>query len=364
MSERKDLRAGVIGLGIGSHHIKAYQEATGIHVNAICDMDVGRLDALAGEYGIPHKYAQADHLLDSGLCDVVSVCTPNAFHAPLSIEAMRKGMHVLCEKPMAMNTAEARQMVDVSKETGKTLGIHFNHRMQPHVAALKQYAAAGDLGELYFGRTTWHRRRGIPGRPGFVSKKQAGGGAMIDLGVHQLDQLLYIMGHPKIKSLSAQVYTKFNADVPHLDMDVDDFSIAFVRFENGGTAEMEISWASHHHHAEHRVLQVYGTEGGARRELVGYGGGPNDLTIYARRHGSLTDAKIDKPAEVPTVQQDFASAIHEGREPLCSARHGLTTMMILDALYKSSETGQEVLFSEMFADKAHPPAQAAGTTSD
>ena len=145
--------------------------------------------------------------------------------------------------------------------------------MNPFVHAMKQYVSSGDLGEIYFARTVWHRRRGIPARPGFVSKKQAGGGAMIDLGVHQLDQLLWVLGHPKIKSLTAQVYTKFaKVDVPHLDMDVDDFSVAFLRFENGATLEMEISWASHHDTDENRLLQLYGTDGGARRYLVGYQG--------------------------------------------------------------------------------------------
>ncbi len=361
MSDDSELRAGVIGVGIGQMHIDAYTKATGVRVTAICDMDEARLHEAADKWNIDKRFTDTAALYESGECDLVSVCTPNAYHALLSIEAMHKGLHVLCEKPMAMNTAEAQSMIAASNETGKTLGIHFNHRMQPHVAALKAYADAGDLGDVYFGRTTWHRRRGIPGRAGFVSKKQAGGGAMIDLGVHQLDQLLYVMGHPNITSLTAQVYTKFaSVDVPALEMDVDDFSVAFVRFDNGATAEMEISWASHHHHAEHRVLQVYGTDGGARRELIDYNGGPNDLTIYQRRHGGLTDERVTQPADVPTVQQDFVDAIREERQPLCTAQHGLTTMMILDALYKSSETGKEIIFSEMFADG--PVAEASGTT--
>ena len=265
MSHEQELRAGVIGTGIGKAHLNAYAKADGVRTVALCDVNEETLHKTADEFGIEHRYTNADDLFASGHVDLVSVCTPNAFHAPLTIAALRAGLHVLCEKPMAMNTAEAQSMIDAADEAGKTLGIHFNHRMQPHVAALRAYAESGDLGEIYFGRTTWHRRRGIPGRPGFVSKRQAGGGAMIDLGVHQLDQLLYVMGHPRDhESLTAQVYTKFDQArrAGALEMDVDDFSIAFVRFANGATAEMEISWASHHHHAEHRVLQVYGTDGG------------------------------------------------------------------------------------------------------
>ena len=356
------LRVGVIGLGIGRSHVDAYRKADGCEVTAVCDADTGRLDSVAAEKGVPHKFAQVDHLFDSGLVDAVSVCTPNAGHAPLTIEALNRGLHVLVEKPMAMNTAEATAMLDAAEKADRKLAVHFNHRMQPHVQALRRFVEAGDLGEVYFGRTTWHRRRGIPGRPGFVSKEKAGGGALIDLGVHQLDQLLFVMGHPEIESLSAQVYTKFAADVPHLQMDVDDFSLTFIRFAGGATAEMEISWASHHHIDEHRVLQVYGTDGGARRELVGYGGGPNDLTIYRRRHGAMTDTAVTKPPAATGVQADFVDAIRTGREPLCSGRHGLTTMKILDALYESARTGREVVFSEMFA-RNRAPSVAGGTTS-
>ncbi|MEM7809263.1 MAG: Gfo/Idh/MocA family oxidoreductase [Planctomycetota bacterium] len=349
-SEKRHLRAAVIGVGIGQAHLSAFQDAEACDAVAVCDLDRDKAQKAADNFGISRVYTDAQHLFEDADVDVISVCTPNATHMPLSIAAMKAGKHVLCEKPMAMNTAEATSMIDVSKETGKTLGIHFNHRMNPFVAAMHRYAVAGDLGELYFGRTLWHRRRGIPARPGFVSKKLAGGGAMIDLGVHQLDQLLHVMGHPKIKSLSSQVYTKFaKVDVPDLEMDVDDFSVAFVRFENGASAEMEISWASHHHLPEHRVLQVYGTEGGARRDLHGYGGGPNDLTIYNRRHGGFQDSVISKPPEVPSVQADFLDAIREGRDPICSAEHGLVTMQILDALYASSDTGKEVVFDEFFA---------------
>ena len=347
--ETKPVRVGVVGMGIGRMHISNYLKAPDCRLTALCDMDAARVEAAAKEFGVEHTFTDPQAMFDSGLIDAVSICTPNAFHAPLTIAALEAGLHVLCEKPMAMNTAEAESMIAAAEKAGKKLAIHFNHRMNPFVHAMRQYVSSGDLGEIYFARTTWHRRRGIPARPGFVSKKQAGGGAMIDLGVHQLDQLLWVLGHPRIKSLSAQVYTKFDkVDVPHLDMDVDDFSVAFLRFEDGATLEMEISWASHHDTDENRLLQLYGTEGGARRYLVGYEGGPRDLTVYRRRHGAMTEEVVHSPPAVTTVQADFVEAIRDDREPIATARHGLVTMQILDALYESSRTGREVVFSEMF----------------
>ena len=357
-------RVGVIGTGIGRMHLGAYAKTPHCRIAAICDVDKDRAEATAKEFGVERSYTDAGEMFKSGELDAVSVCTPNAYHAPLTIAALEAGLHVLCEKPMAMNTAEARDMIAAAEKAGKTLGIHFNHRQSPYVHAMRQYVESGDLGEIYFGRTFWHRRRGIPARPGFVSKKQAGGGAMIDLGVHQLDQMLWIMGHPKIKSLSAQVYTKFaQVDVPHLEMDVDDFSVAFVRFENGATLEMEISWASHHDTDENRLLQVYGTDGGARRYLVGYTGGPQDLSIFRRRHGAMTEESVTSPAEVESVQADFVDAIRSGREPLATMRHGLVTMQILDALYESSRTGREVVFDEMFGGGKAPDAPRQATSA-
>jgi predicted dehydrogenase len=350
-SSKKPLRAGVIGLNIGQVHANAYQKADDVELAALCDLDTQRLNEAAEKFGVEHKFTSFDDLLHSGTIDLVSICTPNALHAPLTIRALEAGLHVLCEKPMAMNTAEAKRMLAAAGSAGRKLAVHFNHRQQPHVQALRRMVEAGELGDLYFGRTTWHRRRGIPGRPGFVSKALAGGGAMIDLGVHQLDQLLFLMGYPKVISLTAQTYSKFGKlDVPLLEMDVDDFAVAFLRLEGGATLEMEISWASHHHIDEHRVLQLYGTDGGARRELVKYGGGPNNLTLYRRREGALTEERFATPDPVPSVQADFVRAILDDREPATSGKHGLTTMMILDALYRSSETGQEVVFDQMFAD--------------
>jgi predicted dehydrogenase len=355
---------GVVGMGIGQMHIANYLTTPNCRLAALCDADAGRVAEVARERGVEPTFTDADEMFRSGEIDAVSICTPNAYHAPMSIAALEAGLHVLCEKPMAMSTAEAQRMIDAADKAGKVLSIHFNHRMSPYVHAMKNYVESGDLGDIYFARTIWHRRRGIPARPGFVSKEKAGGGAMIDLGVHQLDQALFVMGHPKVKSLTAQVYTKFaEADVPHMEMDVDDFSVAFIRFENGATLEMEISWASHHDTDENRLLQLYGTEGGARRYLVDYAGGPQDLSIYRRRHGALTEEHVTSPPESTNVQADFIESIRTGKAPLCTAEHGLVTMKILDALYESSRTGREVAFNEMFAAGRAPAEKHPSTPS-
>src|SRR5687768_15515427 len=361
MSQTPDfVRAGVIGLNFGKAHVNSYLASPNCRLTALCDINKPLVDAAAREFGVEHTFTSAEELIKSGTVDLVSLCVPNVLHAPLTHLALENGLHVLVEKPMAMNTVEAQRMIAAAERGGRRLAIHFNHRMNSYVQAMRRYVESGDLGDIYFARTYWHRRRGIPNRPGFISKLQSGGGAMIDLGVHQLDQLLFLLGHPEIQSLSAQVYTKFDKlDVPAMTMDVDDFSVAFVRCANGVTMEMEISWASHHDVDENRLIQLYGTEGGARRYLVGYQGGPQDLAIFRRRHGALTEEHVTSPPDMGTVQSDLVDAIRTGRDPLVRPEHGLVTMQILDALYESSRTGREVLFDEMFRGKLPTEKHAA-----
>ncbi len=343
MNETKPLRAAVVGLGMGKQHIKAYGAAAGVEVVALCDPDTDRLAAARDEFGIDTTFTDADELFASGAADLASIATPNRFHAPLTIAAFDAGLHVLCEKPMAMNANEAQQMVDAAQNAGRKLGIHFNHRMNPATQWIGRFAHAGDLGEVYFARTFWHRRRGIPARASFLNMANSGGGGMIDLGVHMLDQALFVMGYPDVASVTAQTFTKFDRkDVPDITMDVDDFAIALIRLANGAVLELEISWASHHDHPEELGFQVYGTEGGARRLTQNYK--EVQTTVHRREHGGLNVTRMDQPPrDLISVQQDFVNAIREDREPACAARHGLITMKVLDALYESSRLGREVI---------------------
>lgn len=342
-SDPNKVRVGVIGLGMGRHHVKTYQACPRCEVVALCDVDTARLAAASAELNVPHTFTDADTLLASGAIDAVSVATPNTLHHPLTMAALQAGLHVLCEKPMAMNAQQAREMVELAAKKKLKLAMHFNHRANPGVQWIARAAQAGALGEIYFARTVWHRRRGIPGRASFLDKAWSGGGAMIDLGVHMLDQTLYIMGYPRPVAVTAATYTKFNEkDVPHIPMNVDDFATAYLRFDNGATLAMEISWASHHHHAEQFLVQVYGAEGGARRLSENYR--ETAVELYRREHGGLATTRMDAPpSDVASVQADFIDAILDDREPAFRGEHGLVTMQILDAIYESSRTGREVL---------------------
>ncbi|MEK7765408.1 MAG: Gfo/Idh/MocA family oxidoreductase, partial [bacterium] len=192
------LRVGVIGLGMGKGHIRGYRAHPGARVVALADPDAKRLAACGDEFGIPGRYASGEEMIRKERLDVVSVATPNKFHAPLTIAALRAGAHVLCEKPMAMNAREAAAMLAAAKRARRRIMINFSYRFTAPAQALKREVERGALGHVYFARTMWHRSRGMPGFGGWFGQKAlAGGGPLIDLGVHRIDLALWLMGAPQ-----------------------------------------------------------------------------------------------------------------------------------------------------------------------
>ena len=192
------IRVGVIGLGIGRHHIRGYQSHPNAEVVAIADLDETRLAEVGDQYGVSKRYPSGEQMIATEGLDVVSIATPNKYHKSLTIAALEAGCHVLCEKPMAMNAAEARDMLVAATKAGKRLMIDFSYRFSEQSQVLKAQVDAGVLGEVYFARTLWHRRRGLPRFGGWFGQKAlSGGGPLIDLGVHRLDLALWLMGYPR-----------------------------------------------------------------------------------------------------------------------------------------------------------------------
>ena len=340
----RTVRVGVVGLGMGKYHLTAYRDCPGVELAAVCDVDKPRLDAAAKEFGIPHTFTDADAMYAAGVLDAVSVATPNFLHHPLTMAALNAGLHVLCEKPMAMNAKQAKEMLDTAQRRKLTLGMHFNHRMTPAAQAMARYTRSGQLGEIYHARICWHRRRGIPGGPGswFFDRRRSGGGCLIDLGVHALDGILYLLGYPDIACVSAQTQARFGTiDKPGCTMDVEDFVTAYLRTTDGASIALEVSWASHHEHAEQVIMALYGSEGGIVRRTENYVDAP--IAVYRREHGALADTHLTQlDPHAPSVQADFVAAIRDRREPICSGRHGLVTMQVIDGIYRSARTGREV----------------------
>ena len=333
----KKLKVGIIGLGWpGREHLKGYKQCGNVQVVALCDMNAELAQEQADEHGIEAVYGDHKKMLKEAGVDAVSVCLPNFLHAPISLDALRAGKHVICEKPPALNVAEARRMAAAAKAGGLILQYALSQRFVAANKLAKDYVQKGELGEIYFGRAVYHRRRGIPlgTQSWFVNKKLSGGGALIDIGVHALDAVWWLMGTPKPVSVSGNAYQKFKHVVAKgTKFDVDDSAFGLIKFDNGATLILECSWALNM--PARNVLQIAGTKGGA--EL-------NPLKIYVERDG----IQVDMTPEVPGVDLfadqmgHFVDCILKNKTPLMSADQGVQLMQMLEAIYKSSASGREV----------------------
>lgn len=341
----------VIGLGMGRHHLKDYHQNPRARAVAICDVDTARLAQFAAECKIPQENCFTDYreLISAAKrleLDAVSVALPNALHAPVSIAALDAGLHVLCEKPMAMNVAQARAMLEAARKARRRLMINFSYRFMPQTQALKSYVASGAIGDIYYGRTAWYRRRGLPGLGGwFGQKKLSGGGPIIDLGVHRIDMAMWLMGNPKPVTVSASTYSVIGPRVAKEQgkaFDVEDIGGAFIRFENGATLIAEASWAGFTQKREEMITQLLGTKGGILHSNVNetY---EFEARIFTEHDGALWESKLQQGlAPCPTAYQEFVSAILEDRETIAPGEHGLAVQQVLDAIYKSAATGKEM----------------------
>ncbi len=349
------LRVGVVGLGFaGETHTKAYGQIPGVEVIALAGLESDKLAALGATYNVPHLYENYEQLLARDDLDIVSVCVPNYLHAPIAISAFERGMHVLCEKPLARSSDEAAAMVAAAQRANRVLHVAFNHRMRGDVQVLRQAVEAGTLGRIYHAKASWMRRRGIPGLGSwFTSKHMAGGGPLIDLGVHVLDMALYLLGEPHVLSVSSAVYAELGprghggATGPKYQVgssfEVEDLATAFVRLEGGGTLLLEASWATHGSAGDDFGVTLYGTDGGAEIKVVNYSW-EDTLRIY-------TDV-ANVPAEVRPhvakgeghlgIVRDFIAAIRGGDWSAHLGLDGLRRVQIIDACYTSALQGREV----------------------
>jgi predicted dehydrogenase len=338
------LKVGVIGLGMGGAHINGFRTHPNVEVTAAADTDPARLEQRGKkEFGIERLYSSAEEMIDSEKLDIVSVATPNKFHKHLTIMALQKGMHVLCEKPMAMNAKEAEEMLKVSKKTKKRLMINFSFRFTPQSYALKKEVESGILGEIYFARTLWHRRRGMPGFGGwFGTKALSGGGPLIDLGVHRLDLALWLMNYPKPVWVMGSAYNHIASRIAKEQkkiFDVEDIAVAMIKFENGATLELEASWAANVKEREMMETRLLGAKAGLLQRNIAEGY-DFDAEIFIENNGCQYDMKLHPPVpEAKCSMFHFADAILKDKPHTATAEEGLVVMKLLDAIYLSAAKG-------------------------
>ncbi len=354
------LRVGVIGLGYGGEMaLKGYSQLPNVEIVALAGLEEEKLHALGTTYSIPNLYRYHHELLSRDDLDAVSVCVPNNLHAPIAIEALGRGMHVLSEKPLARTSAEAEAMVEAATKANRVLQVVFNHRVRGDVQLLKRYADEGKLGNVYYAKAHWMRRRGIPGAgTWFVSKEKAGGGPLIDLGVHALDMALYLLGEPEILTVSASTYAELGKSGKGVDarsrksgsgnaFEVEDLGTAFLRLSNGATLLLEASWATHSSAGDDFGVTLYGTDGGAELKVKNYNW-QDTLDIYTDVAGvpATIHPQTTKGEGHITVVREFVEIINAGNWSMHNGSEGLRRVRVIDACYTSAQQGREVVLQE------------------
>jgi len=350
---------GIIGAGsIGTVHATTAQRL-GLSVPLVWDIDPTRSAALAKKVPQLRAVPSLDALLADPHVNAVVVATPNDLHAEIACRALDAGKHVLLEKPMALNGPECDRIIEALGRTDRRLQMGFVYRHAPAPQALHAEISRGGLGRIYHAKCSMYRHRGIPGLGGwFTTKARSGGGPLIDLGVHVIDQVLWLCDFPRAASASGACYATFGprmkdyvfeemwAGPPRLDgvFDVEDHATALVRFEGGLTMEVNVTWAGNvPDKSLPDGIALFGEQGGCRFTLLGDEvtiAGEQGRTLAARRLAFDSDRALDRAFEAQL--RSFQSVVEEHRQPMATARHGRQVQSIIDAIYRSSDEGREV----------------------
>ena len=350
------VKIGVIGCGTiaNSAHIPSYMKCEDAEIKYFCDIIPERAEKAVKDYGCGIAVEDYHVVINDPEIDAVSVCTPNLMHKTISIDAMRAGKHVLCEKPAARIYSEALEMQKVQHETGMTLNIGVVNRFNTAVNEVRKRIMDGELGELYHVFINFRAHRSIPGLGGaFTTKAIAGGGTLIDWGVHRLDIVMYCTGDPKPLSVSGCAFCKLGCDMPNYlyrgmwsemtkdvngTYDVDDSVTALVRTE-GPVISLEGAWAQNIEETDN-YIDFLGTKAAIR---LTYGG---DFTVYGNDgRGFYQNKPVYKNVDMFQNEIDsFVRCVQTGEKLPSHIDYAILTSKIMQGIYDSSDTNREVVF--------------------
>lgn len=348
------MKVGIIGCGSIANfaHIPAYMQNEKAEIKYFCDIIPRRAEKAVEEYGCGIAVTDYKDVLSDPEVEAVSICTPNNVHAKITIEALNAGKNVLCEKPAASLYADALKMQEAQHKSGKVLNIGVCNRFNDGVNKLKELIDDGELGEIYQVYVSFRCQRSIPGLGGaFTTKAIAGGGVMIDWGVHFFDIVMYCCGDPKPLSATGETFSRLGnpmegyvyktmwAGPPKLDgiNDVEEGVTGMVR-TTGPVITFNGAWAQNIG-VEEMYIDFMGTKGGARLQ---YG---KNFTLYSTKNGMLTTTEFD--FEIPSMFNNeinaFVDCIEKGNTLASHIDTNIVTARMMDAIYRSAEEHKEVI---------------------
>ena len=361
--EKKLVKVGIIGCGgiANGKHMPSLAKVENCEMVAFCDVIPERAEKAAKSYGSADAKVYTDYkeLLADESIDVVHVCTPNRSHSFITVDALEAGKHVMCEKPMAINSAEAKKMLDAAERTGKLLSIGYQSRFRSDSTYLKEEAENGVFGDIYYAKATAIRRRAVPTWGVFLNEEEQGGGPLIDIGTHALDLTLWIMNNYKPKYCVGTTYHKLNKDTEQgnawgtWDPDkftVEDSAFGFIVMENGATIVLESAWALNTLEVREAVTSICGTKAGA--DMI------DGLRINGIRHnrqytmtpsfkagGAAFNDGHKGESAADTEERLWIEACRGGAAPITKPEQAYCVTRILEGIYESAKTGKPVYFN-------------------
>ena len=372
------IRIGIVGCGFIANrkHLPMMTQHEDVEVVAFCDIIRERAAASAKQFGTPDAkvYENYRELIARDDIAVVHVCTPNSSHSEITVAALNSGKHVMCEKPMAINSAEAKAMLDAAKATGKKLTIGYQNRFRSDSQFIKGICDKGELGDIYLGKAFATRRRGVPIWGVFMNKALQGGGPLIDLGTHALDLTLWMMNNYEPVSALGSTYNKigkmgspangmgaWNPD----EYEVEDSAFGMVKFKNGATVVLEASWAINMIVGNEAMTMLCGTKAGAdmfpaagpilrvadfqsAESLHVRVNGENNGKLYIQNYAMgaqfIGSGGKEDFAGGTLEMQTWLDAIRHNTDVVVKPEQAYTVTCILEAIYQSAATGELVHF--------------------
>ena len=349
----KKIQVAVIGCGTiaNAAHIPSYMHNDQVQIKYFCDIIPERAQAAVEKYGCGQPVIDYHDILKDPEIEAVSVCVPNNMHPVIAMDALKAGKNVLCEKPAARTYAEALEMQKVQHETGKVLNIGVVNRFNDSVNLIKKYIDSGKLGEVFHVYVSFRAHRSIPGLGGaFTTKEIAGGGALIDWGVHFLDIVMYCCGDPKPVTVTGETFSKLGKDMKgyaYTDMwagppkydgiyDVDDSVTGMIRTQ-GPVITINGAWAQNIGEKE-MFIDFMGDKAGIRLQ---YG---SDFTVYTSENGALVEYKpvFKMQDHFQTEINAFINCIQTGKKLPSHIDTVIITAKMMQAIYDSAAAHHEI----------------------
>ncbi|MDR3119857.1 MAG: Gfo/Idh/MocA family oxidoreductase [Clostridiales bacterium] len=367
------VKVGIIGCGVIARltHGPEYKKLSDrVEIVAACDIIKEKLDSYCDLHEIPKRYTKISDLLADKEIQAVDVCLHNNMHSPVAIEAMRRGKDVYSEKPMAGSYVDAVAMIEASKKYGRKLHVQLAQLYSASSFVAKRLIENGDLGKIYHMRSTGFRRRGRPyvdgyGEKEFVSSKVAGGGALLDMGVYHISQLLYLTGNMKPVRVVGNTYQEIDMDPKRKEIsgyDVEELITGMIDFGGGVTMDMIESWAMNLDNLE--GSSIIGSKGGVRLSPFSYHFTKHDVVFNATM--DETDLNFRSSTVYPeqmfyrSSQGHWAAALRGECELLPTAEIALNTQLIQESLYLSNKLGRQVTTDEVIASSVSKNTEVVG----